>query len=181
MKILAFIIGGIGIVIGLLLLPLPKHTTLYDVYTADYYLTKSTGIKHTLTIVESERINARIIMNPSYTHIYINTGLIEAMEPDEVASVLAHELGHYKTVVLKDKRALYTLIGYGIKDIDVDIAREMEADLEGAMIMMEAGYNPFASLYAFDSWPNKWPAALERMSALNLYLRDSRLIYKLGV
>ncbi|MCM8831411.1 MAG: M48 family metallopeptidase [Candidatus Omnitrophica bacterium] len=127
-------------------------------------------IEYKFTILDAEELNAFTL--PA-GFIYINKGLIMALDDDEIAYVLAHEVGHLSArhIVkkLQANMAYQLILALSLSAIDkskmnsttikegVDIiynlielkysrSDEYEADRLAIKYVYKAGYNPYASI-----------------------------------
>ncbi len=98
-----------------------------------------TDLKYHFAVVEDKEINA-FTMPGGY--IYINSGLLEMTNDDELACVIGHEIGHVAARHIAKK--LQTQIGY---DILMNIAiqnasiRQMQQAIDVTFNLVELGYS----------------------------------------
>lgn len=124
-----------------------------------------TDLKYHFAVVEDKEINA-FTMPGGY--IYINSGLLEMTDDDELACVIGHEIGHVAARHIAKK--LQTQLGYDILmnvalknasvkqmqqaiDITFNLAQlgysredELLSDRLAAKYAYKAGYNPYAMI-----------------------------------
>ncbi len=122
-------------------------------------------LKYKVTILDSPAINAFALPNG---HLYVTRGLIAlANDKAELASVLAHEMGHViarHAAIREDQARQAALIGHVVSDVLSDPqmgalalakskltlaafsrAQEFEADGIGVGISARAGFDPFGA------------------------------------
>jgi len=143
-------------------------------YRIGYAIVKVCGrkdLEYNFTIIDEEDINAFATFGG---YIYINKGAIDAMDSDdELASIIAHEVGHVSAKHLAKSMEKSKLFSFGFFALDAFVLRkekhgkdirrvvnvayniiqrgysredELEADRLGVRYCHRAGYNPLAAL-----------------------------------
>lgn len=108
-------------------------------------------VPHETFLLNSPAINAFVLPGG---RLYLTRGLLALInDEDELAAVLAHEIGHLTAChSVKRHREVIKVSALGrIPDVDGLIAgfsrrQELEADRIGALISTRAGFDPFASV-----------------------------------
>ncbi len=134
---------------------------------------KTHGLKYDIHVIKSNQQNAFVIPGG---HVYVYTGMIDfAKSDDELAAVIAHELGHAeKRHSLRNFRAstaLVALLNQAVKNrkdretwgallsslalMKFSRTQEDEADDIGQVRMYRAGFNPSSQITLWESFLKK--------------------------
>lgn len=152
----------------------------------------STPYRYEIKIIQDENINAFTMPGGN---IYIFSGLIEAADsPEEVAAVLAHEIGHAEkrhvvTKLINDMSmtAIVTILSGGDPSIITDVLRsmvgnkfnreqEMEADKFALQLMEDAQIPPKALARFFERLNDKDLDYNENLEILMTHPHNSKRI-----
>lgn len=154
--------------------------------------TELTEYDYEFTLIQSEEINAFATIGGQ---VYVFTGLLSfADSPEEVAAVLAHEMGHVekrhpmaKLVQEFGTALLFTLAGgsdaYVISDLAHSLlnnsfsrAMEVEADAYGLALMERAGISPMAAAHFFRKLNKEQLGFDERLEFLSTHPHNNARI-----